>query len=94
MSTAHADDREERLRVAKELLAVFKVERMAYITATLLAVVFLLVVAVILMSRESYVMALGMFGSSGVIAYSIGQLLRMWNEVLKIIFGPAEGAKP
>ena len=87
------DDREKRLLVAKELLAVFKMERLAYMTTTLLAVTFLLVIAIILLFRESYIMALGMFGASGVIAYSIGQLLRMWNQVLVIIFGPTQEAK-
>jgi hypothetical protein len=93
MPRASEDERERRLLVAKELLTVFKMERLAYMAATLLAVTFLLVVATILLYRESYVMALGMFGSSGVIAYSIGQLLRMWNQVLAVIFGPPQEAK-
>jgi hypothetical protein len=58
------DEREKRLLVAMKLLTAFRMERMAYMAATLLAVTFLLVVATILLSRESYVMALGMFGSS------------------------------
>ena len=93
MSSVPNDDRENRLKVAKELLGVFKLERMAYMATTLLAVAFLLVVATVLLFRESYIMALGMFGASGVIAYSIGQLLRMWNQVLGIIFGPIQEAK-
>ena len=87
------DDREKRLLIAKELLNAFKMERIAYMATTLLAVAFLLVVATYLISQQSYSMALGMFGASGVIAYSIGQLLRMWNQVLTIIFGPLKEDK-
>lgn len=90
---APKDDREKRLLLAKELLTVFKMERMAYMAVTLMALGFLVVVASVLLFRESYVMALGMFGSSGVIAYSIGQLLRMWNQVLAVIFGPVQEVK-
>ena len=93
MPPAPEDDRDKRLRLAKELLSVFRMERMAYLIATLLALVFLVVVATVLLFRESYAMALGMFGSSGVIAYSIGQLLRMWNQVLAVIFGPVQEPK-
>lgn len=91
MSSAPEDDREKRLRLAKELLTVFQMERIAYLIATLVALTFLIVFATVLMFRESYVMALGMFGSSGVIAYCLGQLLRMWNQVLILIFGPIQG---
>jgi membrane-bound ClpP family serine protease len=92
--SAPDDDREKRLLIAKQLLDVFKFERMAYITATLLAVIMLLVFAIVLLFRESYVMALGMFGASGVIGYSIGQLLKMWNQVFTLIFGPGSEGKP
>lgn len=92
MTSVPNDERERRLLIAKQLLDVFKFERMAYIVATLIAVTMLLIFGIVLLfsheSHESYAMALGMFGSSGVIGYSIGQLLRMWNQVLGIIFGP------
>lgn len=93
MTSAPIDDREKRLLIAKELLTVFKMERMAYLTSTLLAVMFLFVFATILLIRESYILALGMFGASGVIAYSVGQLLRMWNQVLAVIFEPVQEVK-
>jgi membrane-bound ClpP family serine protease len=76
------------------LLTVFRMERIAYLVTTLVAVIFLLSAAAILMSRESYVMAVGMFGASGVIAYTIGRVLQMWNQMVNIIFGPEPGGKP
>jgi len=82
------DEARQRLKVAKELLAVFRMERIAYLVTTLAAVLFLLVVATILVFKESYVLSLGMFAASGVITYSIGRLLHMWNQILTVIFGP------
>jgi hypothetical protein len=93
MSTQPEDEQTRRLRLAKELLGVFKMERIAYLVTTLIAIVFLLSAAIILMSKESYVMALGMFGASGVIAYTIGRVLQMWNQMVNIIFGPVAEVK-
>ncbi|HZZ79003.1 MAG TPA: hypothetical protein VFE62_10820 [Gemmataceae bacterium] len=94
MASTPDDDLAKRLMIAKELLEVFRFERMAYISATLLAVAVLLTLAVILLFRGSWELALGMFGASGVIGYSIGQLLRMWNQVLACIFNRSTEAKP
>jgi membrane-bound ClpP family serine protease len=71
-------------------VSAFKMERVAYMATTLLAVAFLLVVASILIFKESYALALGTFGASGVITFSIGRLLQMWNQMVRVIFQDQE----
>ena len=85
-------DMEGRLKVAAQLVQMFRPERIAYLSATIIAVLFLLVTAVILLLQQSTALALGMFASSGVITFSIGRLLRLWSEVLRVIFETEEQA--
>ena len=82
-----ADDMESRLMAAERLLKLFQMERFAYLAATMLAITFLIVTAIVLILKESYPLAFGMFGSCGVITLTIGRLLRLWNQVFEAIQG-------
>lgn len=74
-------DNNEVKDIIKFLLDSFKLERYVYITVTVLSFIFLLICGtVILLSKQNYELVIGMFGSSGVIAYSCSQLLRMWKN--------------
>ena len=80
-----ADDIKARMAVVKELTELFKFERMVYLGVTLLSLAMLVGSALRLMTEgQAGTAELSMlFGSSGLITYSTGRLLFMWNEALK-----------
>ena len=84
------DDLQRRVRAAKQLLSMFNMERWVYVIATLLSVVFLLVCAVILLMSGQWVVALGMFGASGVISFTTGRLLTVMTRMTDIVFDLAK----
>ena len=79
------DQIHKRLEVVKELTNLFKFERMVYLIVTILSLLMLFGAATSLMIRDKAGTAelTLMFGSSGLITYSTGRLLFMWNEALK-----------
>jgi len=69
------------------LIDKFKLERVVYLIATGISVIMLLVSAVLLIiqkeaSPEILVM---LFGSTGLMGYSVSRLLRMFDQTLKVI---------
>jgi hypothetical protein len=77
----------------KQLLELFRLERLVYICMTAAALVILLVCAATLMLKDvpnAAVVATGLFGSSGVITFTTGRLLRMWNQAFAAILGIVE----
>jgi hypothetical protein len=84
---------QERLEALKQLLQMFKVERMVYLGMTVAALVILLTCAVILLVKElpnAAVVGTGLFGSSGLITFTTGRLLRMWQQAFTAILGIME----
>ena len=79
------DDLKQRMAVVKELTELFKFERMVYLGVTLLSLAMLVGSALSLMLQGQAGTAefTILFGSSGLITYSTGRLLFMWNEALK-----------
>ncbi len=79
------DDLKERLEVVKELTKLFKFERMVYLGVTIISLIMLMGSALSLMLKGQAGSAelTMLFGSSGLITYSAGRLLFMWNEALK-----------
>jgi len=77
----------ERLEAAKEITKLFNVERYVYISCCGVAVLLLLINAVRLFERSEVDYAgLGLlFGSGGLITYSTGRLIFMWNKILELI---------
>jgi len=68
------------------LLKKFKFERIAYLSVTILSFFFLIFCGIILVGKDGKIeFVIGMFGSTGVIAYSCSQLLTMWKDSINFI---------
>jgi len=79
------EDIKKRMEVVKELTNLFKFERMVYLGVTIISLIMLMGSALSLMIKDQAGAAelTMLFGSSGLITYSAGRLLFMWNEALK-----------
>lgn len=79
------DEIKKRMEVVRELTDLFKFERMVYLVVTILSLIMLMASALSLMIKDQAGAAelTMLFGSSGLITYSAGRLLFMWNEALK-----------
>lgn len=80
-------DLEDRLRAVERLALLFRWERVTYLTVTGLALAMLLTAAVVLIVRtqaDAATLTL-LFGSSGLITFSIGRVLRMWDQALRLV---------
>jgi hypothetical protein len=77
----------ERLAVVERLIHLFRLERMVHLLVTSISLIMLLASAGVLLFRSGpdMVVLTGLFGSSGLIAYSIGRLLRMWDQALQAL---------
>jgi hypothetical protein len=82
-------DLEERLAAVERLTQLFRLERMVHLGVTSIALIMLLASAgVLLYQGEAGATELTMlFGSSGLITYSAGRLLFMWNQALRLLAG-------
>jgi hypothetical protein len=83
-----AKDVNEALRALEKLLAMFRFERMVYLGVTVVALIILLALACWLLVSDkegSTALALGMFGSSGLITFTTSRLLTMWNQAFELI---------
>jgi hypothetical protein len=80
---------QQTVNAIKELVALFKTERLVYLGITLISVSVLIVTAITLLlkseSQENTIAIMGLFGSSGGIVYSTGRLLRMWSEAMQLV---------
>ncbi len=88
-------DLQERLQVVVRLTELFKFERYVYLGVTLTSLVVLLIsgISMIFKDDSSAAVLTLLFGSSGLITYSTGRLLRMWNEALRtVIPGQSTGS--
>lgn len=76
----------ERVKVIKELLGLFRLERMVYVIVTLVSVIILLTCAVVMLLKNGETVAIiGLFGGSGGILYTTGRLLKMWSDALGML---------
>lgn len=84
-----ADNLDNAVRAIRELVAIFRTERMVYLAITIISLVFLIATAGWLIvnskSQEDSIAVIGLFTSSGGIMYSSGRLLKMWSEALELI---------
>lgn len=73
----------------KELVQLFKMERIVYLGITFVSVSILIVTAISLIIRsntqDNTIELIALFGSSGAIAYSTGRLLHMWSEAMNLM---------
>jgi hypothetical protein len=78
-----------RMDAVERLTAFFKLERMVHLTVTSISLMALLLSAAILLcnGKAGTPEIVGLFGSSGLISYSAGRLLYMWNQALRLLAG-------
>ncbi len=84
---------DQRLKAVERLTALYRPERMVHLIATVVSLLILLGTAGMMIYKgEAGPAELTlMFGSSGLITYTAGQLLRMWDRALSVI-APEQGA--
>ncbi len=89
--TVLSEDFDARLKAVERLTQLFRLERMVYLGTTCIALLMLLTSAGVLIARRQAGFAeLSMlFGSSGLITYTAGRLLYMWNQALRMVAGLA-----
>lgn len=77
----------ERLDIVKDLIGVFRFERMVYLSVTVVSFLALIASAVMLIARpKPDILQISMlFGSSGAISYTCARLLKMWSDALRFL---------
>lgn len=76
------------IELIRQLLDLFKFERMAHLTVTCLMLVILLVCAVYTLRGDpgDFTVLGGFFAASGgLVTYTAGRLLRMWDQALQVV---------
>ena len=83
------EDLNARMEAVERLTKLFRMERLVYLIITTMSLGVLLTSAITLLveKRAGNVELTGLFGSSGLITYSTGRLLKMWNQALQLIAG-------
>jgi hypothetical protein len=78
-----------RVEAVKQVTELFRMERMVYLSATGISLAMLITSAIVLMVRNqaSNAELAALFGSSGLITYTAGRLLFMWNQAMRILAG-------
>lgn len=80
-------DWEARMQLVERMLAAFRLERMAYLTLSIVACTVLLVASAWLFMVGDRTASLAIFGSSGVLTLALGRVLRMWNQAWHLVAG-------
>jgi len=83
------EDLNARMDAVERLTKLFRMERLVYLIITTMSLAVLLASAIALLveKRAGSVELTGLFGSSGLITYSTGRLLKMWNQALQLVGG-------
>lgn len=82
------DDMEKRLAALERLLNYFKLERVTHLVLTAASFITLLFAAGKIIARGPDIGELSLiFGSAGLITFSSGRLLHMWNQAFRVIYG-------
>ena len=78
---------DERLNAVERLLALFRMERLAYLTVTGIALAMLIGSgAYLIVQKQGDIATItGLFGSSGLITVALARLLRMWDQAISMI---------
>lgn len=83
------DNLNNAVSAIKELVKLFKTERLIYLIMTLISVIVLVSTAIYLIinndSNQEIMAVIGLFSSTGGIVYSTGRLLKMWSEAMLLI---------
>lgn len=80
------------MKAVTQLTQLFRTERLVYLVTTVISLCMLVGSALSLMLRDKAgsVELTMLFGSSGLISYTAGRLLFMWNEALKRLLPHAD----
>jgi hypothetical protein len=91
-----ARDLAARVEAVERLTKLFKMERMVYLGVTCISLLMLLASAGVLLvkGQAGPTELTGLFGSSGLITYSAGRLLVMWNQALRLLAVDTSGEQP
>jgi len=78
-----------KMQAVKELVEVFKIERLVHLVMTAFSLLMLFGNAALLIyERKADIAELTMFfGATGLITYSANRLLRMWDQALRVVAG-------
>jgi hypothetical protein len=87
------NDLRDKADYVERILAKTKVERYFYLAICGCSAVFLLICASCMVIRQDGDVRtiLPLFGSSGIITYSTGQILRVWSDAMKFANSTKEG---
>lgn len=87
-------DIKARIDAVERLTKLFRLERIVHLGVTCLSLLILLTSAGVLLyeGKAGPAELSGLFGSSGLITYSAGRLLVMWNQALKVLAGSSPEA--
>jgi len=78
---------DDRVRAVEQLTKLFRAERLVYISFAIAAFAMLLVcLTVALIRQENSAAIFGAFGSSGIVAFTSGRVIVMWNKSLAVVF--------
>jgi hypothetical protein len=91
-ASAGYDALDARVRAVERMVALFQLERMFHLIVTGCSLVMLLTSAGVLLYRNNADPATltMLFGSSGLITYATGRLLRMWDQALALLSGQTQ----
>lgn len=78
---------QRRIDIIRELLYLFRWERRIYLLVTSVSLILLLFCTIDIIYKEQaeILEIVGLFTSSGGIIYSIGRLLRMWTDAIRLL---------
>jgi hypothetical protein len=85
----------DRLEAVEKLTTLFRLERIVHLVVTTFSLALLLTSTAIQICKgqAGRVELTLMFGASGLITYSTGRLLVMWNQALEVITGTRSRTK-
>lgn len=86
---------EERIRQIEILLRLFRIERYAYLFTLILCALLLIGLAVFSLLKEKIELAyfVGLLTPSGAMIYIIKDILKMWDDIIKILMDRDNGNK-
>ncbi len=80
-------------KIIRSILNEFQLERTIYLICCLASFIFLFVCAILLLVySDNWLMALGMFGSTGVITFTTGQIFRIYTVTLDYLIKMRENS--
>ena len=88
-------DLKARMDAVERLTKLFRMERVVYLVVTSISLAMLVLSASLLIVKGKAGPAelTGLFGSSGLITYTAGRLLYMWNQALRLLAGEPTGGQ-